>query len=1346
MNRIPPRGVSPDKLQRISALLGQPGWWRRFVWLLPLSLLCVLVAGWLYQTERDAAISRLVAEAQDDIANLKGTLAQTLTEGAIDTARLASDQDLMHVLAQGEESWPQFADDLVALLQTNPAYRKARLIDLAGQERLRVSLNGVMAGVDPASTLINQRGRDYVEAGQHLARGHVYLSALDLTQTQGKVDMPWAPVVRFAAPVFDLAGQRRGVVVLNMQANHLFQRLGATAHGGGEPWLVNAGGEWMMGGRIEDQFARQTGTGKLLGERDPELAAEIRRATDGWFKRGSDVWVFSQFRPLDRIAPGWPGAPRVPLAGDADRLRWTIVLHFDDAVLAPRLAPVNHFVATFLLLGLALCVVIAVLLSLQAAREIERQRSESAFHRLFELAPVGTVVLDAAWNGLYFNRYWQNLSGLSVEASLGQGWCDCLDEGDWQRLQAALQHAAEGREQTCELRLKRPDGATCWANCQVALIPANGRRDRRYILGLTDANERKQAEARTHAALQLLQGVIEGSGDPIVAVDSGFAITLCNPAFGQAFGMLYGDAPAVGTNLLDWLAPRGNDRQVLLTHFAQAMQGVGTQVRLSLGPVRRTFDGAFSPLYGQDETVAGAILFARDVTEMARMQAKVVRNEELFRAVFAGSLDAVFVLEAVRQPDGSIVDFRYVEVSGPPITQDGLQRDDFVGRLVSERHPAVTQQLGYLDHCRRVVETGEPFIEEVYLDGDDVPPGWYENRIVSLGWGVTLTARNITDRKQAEMALVSSEAMQRNLLDCSPYMIAATDQTGRISVFNRAGETMLGYSAAELVGVQTPLVFHDASNLARVASQLSEEHGVTVEPNSHIFDVLTANGPDTREWLFVTKDGRKLPVLLTVTMRFDAEGNRLGTMGIAYDISQQRAVEEQRDRLFAVVEAMPDAVAMADIDGHLMYVNPAARRLRGIADDEALDTVDIRRGYTDWSYHMIRTVAIPQAISGKPWQGDTQWVRSDGTIFDARQLFVAPSMHGKPPAFTASIVHDLSEIRAMEAKMVEEEALLNSVLESVQDAIVVINEQGVVQGLNPAVAEVFGYGLHKVMGQPVNMLMPTSHVARHQHAFARYIETGERSGHVIGHRIEVPGRRQDGTDFLLELTVSEIKLGKRRLFVGVMRDISERKAFEARLLDNIDELETMQSALNSANEQLLNANFELSRMAQMDGLTGVANRRAFDLTLEREWERAARNNRPLALLMVDVDHFKKFNDGYGHQAGDECLKQVAALLRQSVERPADFVARYGGEEFAVILPDTDSQGAMEVAGRLHRLLADAAITHAYSDTSAIVTVSAGAAALLPLHGVKADVLLATADRALYRAKEGGRNRTVAATT
>ncbi len=186
----------------------------------------------------------------------------------------------------------------------------------------------------------------------------------------------------------------------------------------------------------------------------------------------------------------------------------------------------------------------------------------------------------------------------------------------------------------------------------------------------------------------------------------------------------------------------------------------------------------------------------------------------------------------------------------------------------------------------------------------------------------------------------------------------------------------------------------------------------------------------------------------------------------------------------------------------------------------------------------------------------------------------------------------------------------------------------------------------------------------------------------------------------------------------------------------------MRSRLLALGNELTAANHALVKLSQQDGLTGLANRRHFDATLLAEMERAQRTGEPLSVVLCDVDHFKLFNDHYGHLAGDDCLKAVAAAIQSSCQRPADLAARYGGEEFVMVLPHTPPAGALRVAETLLHALAARALPHARSSTAAHVTLSAGIATFDPRQGINPAHLIARADGALYQAKSGGRNRCV----
>lgn len=188
------------------------------------------------------------------------------------------------------------------------------------------------------------------------------------------------------------------------------------------------------------------------------------------------------------------------------------------------------------------------------------------------------------------------------------------------------------------------------------------------------------------------------------------------------------------------------------------------------------------------------------------------------------------------------------------------------------------------------------------------------------------------------------------------------------------------------------------------------------------------------------------------------------------------------------------------------------------------------------------------------------------------------------------------------------------------------------------------------------------------------------------------------------------------------------------------ELQRQIEAKHQLTEKLEEANRELERLASVDGLTQIANRRCFDEYLEREWKRLQREQAPLSLIMCDIDYFKKYNDTYGHQSGDECLQQVADAIHQAVRRPADQVARYGGEEFSVILPNTEAEGALEVAQTIGDRVKSLMIPHAGSLVSKFVTLSLGVASFIPNFELSPHILITSADVALYQAKLAGRDR------
>ncbi len=324
-------------------------------------------------------------------------------------------------------------------------------------------------------------------------------------------------------------------------------------------------------------------------------------------------------------------------------------------------------------------------------------------------------------------------------------------------------------------------------------------------------------------------------------------------------------------------------------------------------------------------------------------------------------------------------------------------------------------------------------------------------------------------------------------------------------------------------------------------------------------------------------------------------------------------------------------------------------------------------------------------------------------------------------------------VNALLSKVVEdEEAIrgaherLNALFSNVLDSVIVITDNGVVEDANPATYRIFGYQPEEIIGRKINMLMPAPVRDLHDSYLERYRRTGESS--VIGVGRQVEAQHKSGRQFPLDLSISEIEVQGKHLFIGILRDVSEQVA--------------MRERMRKAYEDLKRANSELEKQARTDKLTGLANRRQFDITCMAETLEAARELSPLSVLLLDVDYFKPFNDHYGHPEGDRCLRDIAQILRRSFSRAGDLVARYGGEEFAVILPARNQAQAVWSAEMFLEAIRKRAIPHARSHIADHVTVSVGLVSYHPVSNIPIDPedLIQVADDMLYSAKAQGRNQ------
>jgi diguanylate cyclase (GGDEF)-like protein/PAS domain S-box-containing protein len=410
-----------------------------------------------------------------------------------------------------------------------------------------------------------------------------------------------------------------------------------------------------------------------------------------------------------------------------------------------------------------------------------------------------------------------------------------------------------------------------------------------------------------------------------------------------------------------------------------------------------------------------------------------------------------------------------------------------------------------------------------------------------------------------------------------------------------------------------------------------------------------------------------------------------------------------------ILHLCPEGVIGNDREGNIFLFNTVAERILGYTCNEVTGKIGISRLFpAGWMRE------VQEAILSEGWGGR-------GQLRDYETEAVSRTGKRIPILLACTLVRDeknrenmilffsdFSDRKTLRERLIESEEKYRSIVETAKDAILSIDEDWKILMANPAVEEVLGYHAEELVGMDIRLLLPPR-FAENWNIIQTYTSpkaTASETGFV-----ELSAVRKSGGEIPVQVSLSESRAHARKSFTAILRDISERKAYEE----------------------------ELRIFSITDSLTGLYNRRHFYSLAQKELERAVRKKVTFCVLLIDIDHFKKYNDAYGHQGGDLILKEIADLMRNTF-RLMDSCFRFGGEEFLVLLPETDEAGARIASERFRSLLAGKEIHIAISDTPVKATASIGIAEYR--EGCTVDDMVRFADLSMYAAKNAGRNRIV----
>jgi len=455
----------------------------------------------------------------------------------------------------------------------------------------------------------------------------------------------------------------------------------------------------------------------------------------------------------------------------------------------------------------------------------------------------------------------------------------------------------------------------------------------------------------------------------------------------------------------------------------------------------------------------------------------------------------------------------------------------------------------------------------------------------------------------------------------------------------------------------------------------------------------------------------------------DGESHRW--QSVMTNITDQKQAEEMIRKLSRAVEQSPASIVITDVSGSIEYVNPRFTQVTGYTLEEMLgkNSRMLKSGQTPAETHreMWQTIS-----TGGEWKGEFINRKKNGELYyELANVSPIKDDHGVTTHYMA-IKEDITERKFIAEALQDSNLQLIATLNALPDLMFEMTRDGTVRNFHAARTDMLHAQPKDFMNKDIEKSMPADAARIIKAALVEAAAKGASSGSVYS--LEKP---QGVIWYELSITAKGDPRLPETNFIVLSRDITDRKLAEKKLQQANDSLQDRLLEIEALQERL-------QEQAVRDHLTGLYNRHYLQETLDREIARAMRSDQSVSIMIMDVDHFKRVNDSFGHRAGDLVLRELGELIRTNI-RAGDIPCRYGGEEFIIVMPDVTLSTAHERAAHISSMINELRVPH--EDVHLQVTVSVGVASI-PQHGLNGEDVLLRADRALYRAKELGRNRIV----